>query len=181
MSEPMKCQWCGTIHPKGLNTLCPLTILELDDVQLEHDVEAAPLWVLPLANGLRKTLKKLEAQRDAEKQLKDLRRLVGIDGLSVSLRDRLLRLLAYEQEVNAAWFQIDNGFEMESREQLEAEAKTNGFHYGLAQAVHHMWKRTPKGSEPSHRDMCQQCQGTRGGESWRQRRPGKTFRSRRTL
>ena len=52
-----------------------------------------------------------------------------------------------EAEINAAWKMIDNSFDIESRSQLESEAKTNGFVYGLAQAAHHIWKRDPKVSE----------------------------------
>ena len=47
-------------------------------------------------------------------------------------------------EIDAAWFGIDHGFDIESRAELEKQSKTNGFKYGLAQAVHHMWKRNPK-------------------------------------
>lgn len=47
-------------------------------------------------------------------------------------------------EIDAAWSGIENGFDIESRAELEKAAKTNGFKYGLAQAVHHIWKRNPK-------------------------------------
>ena len=82
----------------------------------------------------------------AEAQIVMLRTLTGIAGGPVALRDRILHLLECEKEVDAAWAMILRGYGegIESREQLEAEARTNGFRYGLAQAVHHMWKRDPK-------------------------------------
>jgi hypothetical protein len=49
-----------------------------------------------------------------------------------------------EAEIDAAWFGIKNGYDIESRAELEAQSKTNGFKYGLPQAVHHIWKREPK-------------------------------------
>lgn len=50
---------------------------------------------------------------------------------------RLLR--AYEAERTRP-----HGWHMESRAELEQQAKTNGFKFGLAQAVHHIWKRKTK-------------------------------------
>lgn len=47
-------------------------------------------------------------------------------------------------EIEAAWFGIEHGYEIEERALIEKEAKTNGFKYGLAQAVHTIWKREPK-------------------------------------
>ncbi len=49
-----------------------------------------------------------------------------------------------EAEINAAWQMIEQGWDIESREELERQAATNGFKFGLAQAVHHMWKRCVK-------------------------------------
>jgi pyrroloquinoline quinone (PQQ) biosynthesis protein C len=46
-------------------------------------------------------------------------------------------------EIDAAWDYISHGYAIESREELEQAAKTNGFKYGLAQAMHHIWKRLP--------------------------------------
>ena len=49
-----------------------------------------------------------------------------------------------EAEIDAAWFGIAHGYDnIESRAELEQQSKTNGFKYGLAQAVHHIWKRDP--------------------------------------
>lgn len=52
--------------------------------------------------------------------------------------DELVRLRA---EIDAAWFSILHGWDIEDREYFEREAPGNGFKYALAQAVHHMWKR----------------------------------------
>lgn len=54
------------------------------------------------------------------------------------------RVKELEAEIDAAWFGIEHGFDIETRADLEAQSKTNGFKYGLAQAVHHLWKRDPK-------------------------------------
>ncbi len=54
---------------------------------------------------------------------------------------------ALKAEIDAAWFSIDHGWDIESREELERQSKTNGFKYGLAQAVHHMWKRPRRAQE----------------------------------
>jgi septal ring factor EnvC (AmiA/AmiB activator) len=54
------------------------------------------------------------------------------------------RIAELEAEVDAAWATIRNTFDVEPRSQLEAEAKDNGFKYGLAQAIHHIWKRDAK-------------------------------------
>lgn len=51
------------------------------------------------------------------------------------------------KEIDAAWFGIEHGFDIETRADLESQARTNGFKYGLAQAVHHMWKRDPRVEE----------------------------------
>jgi len=51
---------------------------------------------------------------------------------------------AGEAEIEAAWRLIESEFDIEPRAQIEAEAKTNGFKYGLAQAIHTIWKRDPK-------------------------------------
>lgn len=59
-------------------------------------------------------------------------------------------LAAYREaaaEIDAAWQMIDNSFDIEPRAELEAEAKTSGFNFGLAQAAHHIWKRDPKVSK----------------------------------
>jgi len=47
-------------------------------------------------------------------------------------------------EIEATWRLIENEYDIEPRAQIEAEAKTNGFKYGLAQAIHTIWKRDPK-------------------------------------
>jgi len=47
-------------------------------------------------------------------------------------------------EIESAWRLIESEFDIEPRAQIEAEAKTNGFKYGLAQAIHTIWKRDPK-------------------------------------
>lgn len=47
-------------------------------------------------------------------------------------------------EIEAAWLGIEHGYDIEPRALIEAEAKTNGFRFGLAQAVHTIWKREPK-------------------------------------
>ena len=47
-------------------------------------------------------------------------------------------------EIDAAWFMIEHGWDIEPREYFEREAPKNGFGYGLAQAVHHMGKRMLK-------------------------------------
>jgi len=47
-------------------------------------------------------------------------------------------------EIEATWRLIESEFDIEPRAQIEAEAKTNGFKYGLAQAIHTIWKRDPK-------------------------------------
>ncbi len=44
-------------------------------------------------------------------------------------------------ERERAWLHIETEFDIEPRAQMEAEAKTNGFGYGLAQAIHTIWKR----------------------------------------
>ncbi len=49
-----------------------------------------------------------------------------------------------QAEIDAAWQMIEQGWDIESREELERQAATNGFKFGLAQAVHHMWKRCVK-------------------------------------
>lgn len=49
-----------------------------------------------------------------------------------------------EAEIDAAWFGIEHGYDIESRAELEAQSQTNGFRFGLAQDVHHIWKREPK-------------------------------------
>lgn len=46
-----------------------------------------------------------------------------------------------EQEIDAAWFMIEHGWDIETRAELEKAAKTNGFKFGLAQAIHHLGKR----------------------------------------
>ncbi len=46
-----------------------------------------------------------------------------------------------QAEIDAAWFMIDKGWDIESRAELEKQAKTNGFKFGLAQAIHHLHKR----------------------------------------
>lgn len=63
------------------------------------------------------------------------------DEIQLQLR---AQLEAATGEIDAAWQQIENGWDIETRAELEADAKTNGFRYGLAQAVHHMWKRDRK-------------------------------------
>lgn len=55
-----------------------------------------------------------------------------------------LDLMKARAEIDAAWHMIENGWDIESRAELEKQAATNGFQYGLAQAVHHMWKRELK-------------------------------------
>jgi hypothetical protein len=57
-------------------------------------------------------------------------------------KDREIALL--KAEIEAAWFGIEHAFDIESRELIERESKTNGFKFGLAQAVHTIWKREPK-------------------------------------
>jgi hypothetical protein len=54
---------------------------------------------------------------------------------------------AQAAEIEAAWKMIEAEFDIEPRAQIEAEAKTNGFKYGLAQAVHTIWKRDAKVTE----------------------------------
>ncbi len=51
---------------------------------------------------------------------------------------------AQAAEIEAAWKMIESEFDIEPRAQIEAEAKTNGFKYGLAQAIHAIWKRDAK-------------------------------------
>lgn len=51
-------------------------------------------------------------------------------------------------EIDAAWQYIEHGYDIESRAELEAQAKTNGFRYGLAQAMHHIQKRRVKENFP---------------------------------
>lgn len=60
--------------------------------------------------------------------------------------DKGLRLAAERaaealREIDAAWFMIEHGWDIESREELERQSRTNGFKYGLAQAIHHLGKR----------------------------------------
>jgi len=47
-------------------------------------------------------------------------------------------------EIEATWKGIERGFAIEPRALIEQESKTNGFKYGLAQAIHTIWKREPK-------------------------------------
>ena len=64
---------------------------------------------------------------------------------------------AQAAEIEAAWKMIESEFDIEPRAQIEAEAKTNGFKYGLAQAIHAIWKRDAKVSgltaERDHADL----------------------------
>lgn len=46
-------------------------------------------------------------------------------------------------QIEAAWFGIEHGYDIEDRAIIEREAKTNGFRFGLAQAIHTIWKREP--------------------------------------
>lgn len=62
-----------------------------------------------------------------------------------ALREENERLKA---EIDAAWFNIEHGWDIESRAELESQARTNGFKFGLAQAVCHMWKRELKDNPP---------------------------------
>lgn len=57
------------------------------------------------------------------------------------------QLATAKAEIDAAWFGIDHGYDIETRAELEADARTNGFKFGLAQAVHHIWKREPRVAE----------------------------------
>ena len=68
--------------------------------------------------------------------------LAVIESLAWEARER-------EAEIDSAWLSIRYGWEIESREELERQSKTNGFKYGLTQAVHHMWKRKVKLDAPA--------------------------------
>lgn len=59
-------------------------------------------------------------------------------------------------EIDAAWFGIKNGWDIENRAYFERESKTNGFGSALAQAVHHMWKRRVK---ENHEDILREMDG----------------------
>lgn len=52
-------------------------------------------------------------------------------------------------EINAAWFQIEHGYDIESRSYFEEEAPKNGFRFALAQAIAYLWKRGVKFDEPT--------------------------------
>lgn len=54
---------------------------------------------------------------------------------------------AQSAEIESAWKMIESEFDIEPRAQIEAEAKTNGFKHGLAQAIHTIWKRDAKVTE----------------------------------
>lgn len=51
---------------------------------------------------------------------------------------------ALKEEIDATWFYIERGYDIEPRAYFEKEAPTNGFKFALAQAIHHVWKRDPK-------------------------------------
>lgn len=53
-------------------------------------------------------------------------------------------------EIDAAWFAIEHGWDIEPRAHFEKEAPKNGFEFALAQAVHHMWKREVKADASEH-------------------------------
>lgn len=48
------------------------------------------------------------------------------------------------QEIEAAWKMIEQCYHLEPREVIEREAKTNGFRFGLVQAIFSLWKREAK-------------------------------------
>ena len=77
-------------------------------------------------------------------QLDDQERISIYQELAIELHGERQRNAAAEAEIEAAWKLIDTEYAIEPREQLEAEAKTNGFKHGLAQAIHTIWKRDPK-------------------------------------
>lgn len=64
--------------------------------------------------------------------------------LPEKVRDLFVRCRELEAERDAAWRYIENAYDIEPRTQLEAEAKENGFKYGLAMAAHQIWKRDPQ-------------------------------------
>ena len=72
---------------------------------------------------------------EAAKRLRELKTIDKTTRLCVE------RAIAACEEIDAAWFMIEHGWDIESRAELEKASATNGFKYGLAQAVHHMHKR----------------------------------------
>ena len=63
-------------------------------------------------------------------------------------------LYAAKAEIEATWSMIEQEYDLESRTELEQEASRNGFMCGLAQAIHHLWKRDVK-VEALHRLLAQ--------------------------
>ena len=49
-----------------------------------------------------------------------------------------------DRDIDLFWQYVENGWDIESREFFEREARTNGFGSPLAMAAHHMWKRAVK-------------------------------------
>jgi len=57
------------------------------------------------------------------------------------------RLRELEAEREEVWKGLYQSYELEPREVIERESKTNGFKYPLVQAIHTIWKREPKVQE----------------------------------
>lgn len=56
-------------------------------------------------------------------------------------------------EIDSAWQIIESCYDIEPRTELEEAAKTNGFKYGLAVAVHTIFKRDAKVADAAIRAM----------------------------
>lgn len=74
-------------------------------------------------------------------------RTISYSSMTITRRAAAQILEAVDEpnaEIDAAWAYIKSGYDCESREELEQQSRTNGFKYGLAQAMHHIWKRNPE-------------------------------------
>jgi hypothetical protein len=83
-------------------------------------------------------------RREIELAARAIQQAEHIKLLNLQLREAEAALAAAREEIDLAWKMIENAYHIETRADLEEQAKTNGFKYGLHQAVFHIWKRDPK-------------------------------------